>query len=73
MILAIDIGNTNIVFGVFNDKILAANWRLSTDRNRTADEYGVLLKELFGLSGLNMKAVTGVVIYYVVPPVNSLI
>ncbi len=73
MILAIDIGNTNIVFGVFDDKTLAANWRLSTDRNRTADEYGVLLKELFGLSGLNMRAVDGVVISSVVPPVNSLI
>lgn len=72
MILAIDIGNTNIVFGVFDDKSLVADWRLATDRNRTADEYGVLLIELFNLSGINLKAIHAVVISSVVPPVNGL-
>ncbi|AEF93069.1 putative transcriptional acitvator, Baf family [Desulfotomaculum nigrificans CO-1-SRB] len=73
LLLAIDIGNTNIVFGVFSDKSLVADWRLATDRNRTADEYGVLLKELFNLSGINMKSVEAIVISSVVPPVNALI
>ncbi|MCL5781617.1 MAG: type III pantothenate kinase [Firmicutes bacterium] len=73
MILAIDIGNTNIVFGVFRDKTLIADWRLATDRNRTPDEYGVLLKELFSLSGIDMQAVEGVIISSVVPPVNGLL
>ncbi|RYD02846.1 pantothenate kinase [Desulforamulus aquiferis] len=73
MILVIDIGNTNIVLGVFDEKTLVANWRISTDRNRTADEYGVLLKELFSLSGISMKSVEAVVIASVVPPVNVLL
>ena len=73
MILAIDIGNTNIVFGVFEDKKLMANWRLSTDRNRTPDEYGVVLKELFSLSNINMQAIEGVMMSSVVPPVNALL
>ncbi|ABO48720.1 pantothenate kinase [Desulforamulus reducens MI-1] len=73
MLLAIDIGNTNIVFGVFQDKNLVDHWRLATDRNRTADEYGVLLKELFTLSKINMTSVEGVIISSVVPPVNGLL
>lgn len=73
MILAIDVGNTNIVFGVFKDKELVANWRLATDRNRTTDEYGVLMKELFTLAKININSVEGVIISSVVPPVNGLI
>ncbi|MDD4334312.1 MAG: type III pantothenate kinase, partial [Desulfotomaculaceae bacterium] len=41
MILVFDVGNTNIVLGVFNGRELVANWRISTKRNRTADEYGI--------------------------------
>lgn len=73
MILVIDIGNTNIVLGVFAEENLVANWRISTDRNRTADEYGVLLKELFSLSGIDMKSVSSIVLASVVPPVNILL
>ncbi|MEG6520602.1 type III pantothenate kinase [Desulfotomaculum sp. 1211_IL3151] len=73
MILAIDVGNTNIVFGVFKDKDLMANWRLATDRNRTTDEYGVLMKELFTLAKININLIEGVIISSVVPPVNGLI
>ncbi|ABO50316.1 pantothenate kinase [Desulforamulus reducens MI-1] len=73
MILAVDIGNTNIVFGVLDDKSLYANWRLATDRNRTADEYGVLLTELFCLSNINMKEVKGIIISSVVPPLNPIL
>ena len=73
MILAIDIGNTNIVIGVFQDKKLLANWRLATDRNRTQDEYGVVLKELFSLANISMQSIEGVMMSSVVPPVNGLL
>lgn len=73
MILAIDIGNTNIVLGVFQDKELNASWRIATDRNRTVDEYGVLLKELFSLSRINMQDIEGVIMASVVPPMNGLL
>ncbi|MCL6634833.1 MAG: type III pantothenate kinase [Peptococcaceae bacterium] len=70
MILVFDVGNTNIVLGVFRDKQLVANWRLSTNRHRTPDEYGVLLKELFAFSGLEMKSIKALVISTVVPPMT---
>jgi len=70
MILVFDVGNTNIVLGVFEDKQLVANWRLSTNRYRTPDEYGVLLKELFVFSGLEMKSISALVISTVVPPLS---
>ena len=68
MILVFDVGNTNIVLGVFRGDELVANWRLSTNRFRTADEYGILLKELFAISGLEMKTVKALLISSVVPP-----
>jgi type III pantothenate kinase len=68
MILVFDVGNTNIVLGVFRGDELVANWRLSTNRFQTADEYGILLKELFAISGLEMKTVKALLISSVVPP-----
>ena len=47
MLLVIDVGNTNIVAGVFDDKELVCHWRFSTDRSKTADEYGILLRSMF--------------------------
>lgn len=70
MILAIDVGNTHIVLGALNHKQLLGHWRLSTDRLRTADEYGVLLKEMFKLSGLEMSEVQAIIMASVVPPIN---
>src|SRR6195256_6949738 len=70
MLLTIDVGNTNTVLGVFRDAELVANWRLSTAREQTVDEYGVLTRNLFTLAGLDRDAITGVVISSVVPPVN---
>lgn len=70
MILVFDVGNTNIVLGVFKDKQLAANWRLSTNRHRTPDEYGIMLKDLFAISGLEMNSIKALVISTVVPPLT---
>ena len=70
MLLTIDVGNTNSVLGVFRGEELIANWRLTTAREQTIDEYGVLTRNLFTLAGLDRDAITGVIISSVVPPVN---
>jgi type III pantothenate kinase len=70
MLLTIDVGNTNTVLGVFREEELVANWRLTTAREQTVDEYGVLTRNLFTLAGLDRDAITGVIISSVVPPVN---
>lgn len=68
MILVFDIGNTNIVLGVYRDSELLAHWQLSTNRQQTADEYGILIKTLFNCEGLEAKDVNAMVISSVVPP-----
>lgn len=67
MLLAIDIGNTNSVFAVFDGERLQGKWRLSSDARRTADEYAILLKELMALSGLVLKDISAVITSSVVP------
>ena len=61
MLLTIDVGNTNTVLGVFRGDLLMANWRLTTAREQTVDEYGVLTRNLFSLAGLDRDAIGGVV------------
>lgn len=68
MILVFDIGNTNMVLGVFDGEELIANWRISTERERTADEYGMLLINLFQYANLEMSKIEAVVVSSVVPP-----
>jgi type III pantothenate kinase len=70
MLLTIDVGNTNTVLGVFRGEDLIANWRLTTARTQTVDEYGVLTRNLFSLAGLNQEMIGGVIISSVVPPLN---
>ena len=70
MLLTIDVGNTNTVLGVFRGDLLVANWRLTTARLQTVDEYGVLTRNLFSLKGLDPAEIHGVIISSVVPPVN---
>jgi len=70
MLLTIDVGNTNTVLGVFHGEELIANWRLTTAREQTVDEYGVLTRNLFSLAGLNQEMISGVIISSVVPPMN---
>ncbi|MHB8485380.1 MAG: type III pantothenate kinase [Candidatus Acidiferrales bacterium] len=71
MLLAMDVGNTNTVLGVFRGKELLANWRLTTARDQTVDEYGILTRELFTLAGLAATEIKGVMIASVVPSLNA--
>ncbi|CAH8704405.1 type III pantothenate kinase [Paenibacillus thiaminolyticus] len=69
MILVIDIGNTNIVLGVYEEDKLLHNWRLSTSRQSTTDEYGVMIYNLFTMTKLSVKDIEGVILSSVVPPI----
>src|ERR1700685_2836030 len=71
MLLALDVGNTNTVLGVFRATQLAAHWRLTTARDQTIDEYGILSRELFTLAELDPSEIGGIIISSVVPPLNS--
>ena len=74
MLLALDLGNTNTVFGVYdtNDK-LVMHWRLSTQKERTVDEYGILLRNLFALEKIDAKKIRRVIIASVVPPLDPVL
>ncbi len=75
MLLAIDVGNTNTVLGLYRldgDKPeLAAHWRVTTHRSQTADEYGVLFVNLFQMNDMAPSQVSNIIISSVVPPVDS--
>lgn len=71
MLLTVDVGNTNTVLGVFQDKNLLAHWRLTTARGQTVDEYGILTRNLFTLAHLEPGAIDGIIISSVVPPLNA--
>jgi type III pantothenate kinase len=71
MLLALDVGNTNTVIGVFDGAALKVHWRLSTRRAGTSDEYGIFIKGLFDFAGLDFRAVTAVILSTVVPPVQA--
>ena len=68
MLLAIDVGNTNTVVGAFDGARLRHHWRIETSHTRTSDEYGILLRQLFGADGLDPARVDAVAISSVVPP-----
>ena len=69
MILVIDVGNTNIVLGVYDKEELVANWRITTLNNRTADETGTLIRSLFSHSNMDIKEIESVIISSVVPDI----
>ncbi len=71
MLLTIDIGNTNIKIGVYHDERLTAHWRVTTERHRLADEYLVLLHNLFDLGGIDPREIDGCAISCVVPPLTG--
>ena len=71
MLLVIDVGNSNTSLGVYDGPQLVAQGRLTTDRNRTVDEYGVYSRKVFELAGLDFQAIDAVAIASVVPPVND--
>ncbi len=70
MLLALDVGNTNLTIGAFDGPTLTAQWRLRTVHDQTADEWGILLRNLFSLSGHDIAQVDGVIISSVVPPLD---
>lgn len=67
MILLVDVGNTNIVLGVHNGREYIASWRISSDGNKTSDEYGIQVIELFRLSDIDPSSIEGVIVSSVVP------
>jgi len=71
MLLALDVGNTNITIGTFDGTTLKGRWRLRTIKEQTADEWGILMRNLFTLSSLDLKAIDGVIISSVVPAVDQ--
>jgi type III pantothenate kinase len=75
MLLAIDVGNTNTVLGLYRlegeKPELAAHWRVTTHRSQTADEYGVLFVNLFEMNGMAPSQVSHIIISSVVPPVEG--
>ena len=71
MLLVIDVGNSNIVLGIYDGAQLVRNWRLSTDKSRTSDEYAVLLHSLFSQADLVFASVNAAIISSVVPPLTG--
>ncbi|VAX24505.1 Pantothenate kinase type III, CoaX-like [hydrothermal vent metagenome] len=68
MLLVIDVGNTQIVLGVYDGKSLKAHWRLDTKARRTEDEMAVMVSQLFNLAGIEARSVKNAIISCVVPP-----
>jgi type III pantothenate kinase len=75
MLLAIDVGNTNTVLGLYNvdSPELVADWRITTHKNQTSDEYGVLFLSLFAMRQVDVSKITAIVVSSVVPPLDSTI
>ncbi len=71
MLLALDVGNTNVTIGVFDGARLIHNWRLRTVHEQTADEWGVLLRNLFAIGGLDPAAISGIIVSSVVPILDA--
>ena len=80
MLLVIDIGNTNIVIGIYDKDRLAHNWRIGTKKSRTADEYGIMLMDFFNFAGIppsppfakgGMGGISGAIVSCVVPPLTD--
>lgn len=71
MLLAIDVGNTHTVFGLYDGAALRCHWRLQSERGRTADEYGVLVRNLLTRNG--DPPITGIAVSSVVPPMTAVV
>ncbi len=73
MLLVIDVGNTNIVLGVYQKERLVANWRIWTERDRTSDEYGILMTNLFSTKAILPMSIEAIAISCVVPPMLNML
>ncbi len=69
LIFVLDVGNTNTVLGVYEQNELKHHWRIETNRHKTEDEYGILVKSLFEQDGLTFSDIKGIIISSVVPPI----
>ena len=69
MLLVFDVGNTNMVLGVYEGTELKKHWRINTDKEKTSDEYGILISNLFQYDNVDMNSITDVIISSVVPNV----
>lgn len=73
MLLVIDVGNTNTVLGVYDEDILLDHWRIATEREKTADEWGILFRDLFQFDKIEIGDFDGMIISCVVPPVLNML
>ena len=73
MLLVMDVGNTNTVLGVYDGARLLAHWRLTTVRDRTVDEYGILARNLLSLAAIDAASIDAIIIASVVPPMNGVL
>jgi type III pantothenate kinase len=73
MLLAIDVGNSNTVLGLYNHDLpeLVADWRITTHKNQTSDEYGVLFMNLFAMRQIDVSKISAIVVSSVVPPLDT--
>jgi len=69
MILLIDVGNTNITVGICDNDKITASWRMTTNKDLTSDEIGIILRNYFMLSNIDIKSIKGTIISSVVPPI----
>ncbi len=72
MLLVIDIGNTNTVLGVFDGETLIHHWRIYTHREKTSDEYGILIRNLYAASHFSSREITAIIVSSVVPPITPI-
>ena len=73
MLLAIDVGNTHTVLGLFHEGTLKKHWRILTEQSRTADEYSVVLWNLTRMAGLEADQIEGIIVSNVVPPMQAVV
>ena len=73
MLLVIDVGNSNIVLGIYDEERLVQDWRVSTDKSKTIDEYGILFHDLFRLSGIVFADVKDIIVSSVVPTLTGVL
>ena len=73
MLLVIDVGNTNTVLGIYDGARLVDNWRIWTERDRTSDEYGILVRNLFSSRSISSTAIEAIAVSCVVPPMLTML
>ena len=73
MLLVIDVGNTNTVLGIYDREILVDYWRVWTERDRTSDEYGILIRSLFASRSIPLEEIEAIAVSCVVPPMLNML